>query len=183
MPEPVYPLEQRIQLRHTFQSHRFAEDAAALIVASGRVHSRADGDSLVLEGIGELDLEAAIELLMSHYGDRLMVGPPRIKFILEPRLLEPNMKVVVEVPPPYMGEVTGDLSGRRGLILEMSDVGELKRITAVVPLAEMFGYATVLRRMSQGRGRFQMEFLDYRPAPGAPPPDRPAKAAAMPVPR
>jgi len=82
-----------------------------------------------------------------------------------PVLLEPIMKVEVTTPEDYMGNVVGDLNSKRGQIDEMSDRGNLKAIKAKVPLAEMFGYATALRSMSQGRANYTMEFLRYSEAP------------------
>jgi elongation factor G len=81
-----------------------------------------------------------------------------------PILLEPMMKVEVVVPEEYLGDVMGQLNGRRGLIQGM-DVrpGNAQAIRAMVPLAEMFGYATQLRSGTQGRGVFSMEFDHYAP--------------------
>ena len=75
------------------------------------------------------------------------------------------MKVEVVTPEDYMGSVIGDLNARRGQIDRMSDRGRLKVIDARVPLAEMFGYATQLRSISQGRSNYTMEFLHYREVP------------------
>jgi elongation factor G len=83
-----------------------------------------------------------------------------------PVLLEPMMAVVVETPEDYMGNVMGDLSGRRGIVQGMDDLpGGIKEIKAEVPLAEMFGYATQLRSLSQGRATYSMEFKHYSEAP------------------
>ena len=83
-----------------------------------------------------------------------------------PVLLEPMMAVVVETPEDYMGNVMGDLSGRRGIVQGMDDMpGGSKEIKAEVPLAEMFGYATQLRSLTQGRATYSMEFKHYSEAP------------------
>lgn len=83
-----------------------------------------------------------------------------------PKLLEPMMSVEVETPEDYMGNVMGDLSGRRGIVQGMNDLaGGIKAIKAEVPLAEMFGYATQLRSLSQGRATYTMEFKHYAEAP------------------
>ena len=83
-----------------------------------------------------------------------------------PVLLEPMMAVVVETPEEYMGNVMGDLSGRRGIVLGMDDIpGGMKEIKAEVSLAEMFGYATQLRSLTQGRATYSMEFKHYAEAP------------------
>ena len=83
-----------------------------------------------------------------------------------PVLLEPMMAVEVETPEDFMGNVMGDLSGRRGIVLGMDDIaGDMKGIRAEVPLAEMFGYATSLRSLTQGRATYSMEFKHYAEAP------------------
>ena len=82
-----------------------------------------------------------------------------------PYLLEPTMKVEVVSPEEYMGDVVGDLNRRRGLINGMEDAPTGKIINAEVPLSEMFGYATDLRSMSQGRASYSMEFLKYTEVP------------------
>ena len=80
-------------------------------------------------------------------------------------LLEPIMKVVVDVPEEYMGNVMGDLTSRRGRPLGQESIGNTLRISAMVPLSEMFGYATDLRSNTQGRGTFQMEKDHYEEVP------------------
>ncbi|BEE06620.1 elongation factor G [Aeromonas veronii] len=82
-----------------------------------------------------------------------------------PVLLEPIMKVEVETPEDYMGDVIGDLNRRRGLIEGMEDGPSGKIVRAMVPLAEMFGYATDLRSATQGRASYAMEFGKYADAP------------------
>jgi elongation factor G len=82
-----------------------------------------------------------------------------------PALLEPMMAVEVETPEDYMGDVMGDLSRRRGIIQGMDDLLSGKSIRAEVPLAEMFGYSTDVRSMSQGRATYTMEFKHYTEAP------------------
>ncbi len=82
-----------------------------------------------------------------------------------PVLLEPIMKVEVTMPEEYMGDVIGDLNGRRGQIEGMDDLGGGKKVTAYVPLSEMFGYATDLRSRTQGRGNYSMFFEKYEKVP------------------
>jgi len=84
-----------------------------------------------------------------------------------PILLEPIMKIETICPPEFMGDVIGDISSKRGSIKEMRDRGTVKIIDSTVPLAEMFGYATQLRSMTQGRGTSSMEFGSYEPVPAA----------------
>jgi elongation factor G len=82
-----------------------------------------------------------------------------------PVLLEPMMKVEVEVPEDFLGDVMGDINSRRGQIDNMNTEEGIAKITAEVPLAEMFGYATDIRSKTQGRGLFTMEFSHYAEVP------------------
>ncbi|GAB1537391.1 hypothetical protein NUACC21_00310 [Scytonema sp. NUACC21] len=82
-----------------------------------------------------------------------------------PVLLEPMMKVEVEVPENFLGDVMGDLNSRRGQIEGMGSEQGLAKVTAKVPLSEMFGYATDIRSKTQGRGIFSMEFSHYEEVP------------------
>ncbi len=83
-----------------------------------------------------------------------------------PTLLEQMMSVEVETPEEYMGNIMGDLSGRRGIVQGMEDLpGNIKAVKAEVPLAEMFGYSTTVRSLSQGRATYSMEFKHYVEAP------------------
>ncbi len=84
-----------------------------------------------------------------------------------PQLLEPVMKVEIEVPEDFMGDVIGDLSSRRGRVEGMEPIAGtgIQKIRSMVPLAEMFGYATDIRSKTQGRGTFSMEFAHYEPMP------------------
>jgi elongation factor G len=83
----------------------------------------------------------------------------------KPVLLEPVMKVEVVTPDKFMGDVTGNLSSRRGQVSSMEERGMNKVITALVPLSEMFGYVTILRSMTEGRAQFTMEFAEYQVVP------------------
>ena len=83
----------------------------------------------------------------------------------DPILLEPMMAVEVETPEDYFGDLMGDLSSRRGMIQGMEDNASGKVVRAEVPLAEMFGYSTTMRSLSQGRATYSMEFKHYTEAP------------------
>jgi len=82
-----------------------------------------------------------------------------------PQILEPIFKIEVVTPEEFMGEVIGDINSKRGQIMEMRDRSGSKVINALVPLAAMFGYATSLRSMTQGRASYSMEFDNYSPVP------------------
>jgi len=86
---------------------------------------------------------------------------PRMK----PTLLEPVMRLEIECPSQFQGNVVGDLNSRRGLITVTETVGTATRIEGEIPLAEAFGYSTTLRSMTQGQGTFTMEFLKYKKVP------------------
>jgi len=83
----------------------------------------------------------------------------------DPVLLEPIMKVETVTPEQFMGDVVGDLSSKRGQIENMGERGQTKVVSALVPLSSMFGYATQLRSMTQGRGNYTMEFDHYQEIP------------------
>jgi elongation factor G len=84
-----------------------------------------------------------------------------------PALLEPVMKIEIECPSPFQGQVVGDLTSRRGLVLATTADGPNTRIEGEVPLATTFGYSTDLRSMTQGQGTFTMEFARYKALPAA----------------
>ncbi|PWC33701.1 elongation factor G [Azospirillum sp. TSO35-2] len=84
-----------------------------------------------------------------------------------PVLLEPLMRVEIITPDDYMGDVIGDLNGRRGQITGMDQRGNARIVTGLVPLATMFGYVNSLRSMSQGRAQYSMQFDHYEPVPQA----------------
>ena len=85
----------------------------------------------------------------------------------KPKVLEPLMKVGVETPVEFQGEVMGTLSQRRGIIIGTTEDFGFVRVEAEVPLADMFGYSTALRSVTQGKAEFTMEFSRYAPAPSA----------------
>src|SRR6266513_3726972 len=83
----------------------------------------------------------------------------------KPKLLEPVMAVEVTTPEEYLGDVMGNLNSRRGRIESMNPIGNAQVVKAIVPLSEMFGYATDLRSMTQGRADFTMQFERYEDVP------------------
>jgi elongation factor G len=128
----------------------------------------------VLAGFPVVDVKATLFDGSSHDVDSnenafKMAGSMAFKEGLRratPVLLEPMMAVEVETPEDFMGNVVGDLSSRRGVIQGMEDIpGGGKTIRAEVPLAEMFGYSTTMRSLSQGRATYTMEFKHYAEAP------------------
>ena len=85
----------------------------------------------------------------------------------ESKLLEPIMSVEIVSPEEYMGDISGDINRRRGLIVGLDDLGLNKKLKAQVPLSAMFGYSTHLRSRSQGRATFTMEFRSYSEVPAS----------------
>jgi elongation factor G len=83
----------------------------------------------------------------------------------KPKLLEPVMAVEVVTPDEYLGDVIGNLNGRRGRVEQLEPVGGSQSVKVSVPLSEMFGYATDLRSMTQGRATFTMQFDRYEEVP------------------
>jgi elongation factor G len=130
-------------------------------------------DSGILAGYPVVDVR--IELVDGSYHDVdsserafKIAGSMAFKEALKrakPKLLEPVMLVEVTTPEDYLGDVMGNLNGRRGRVEGMEPVGNAQVIRAMVPLAEMFGYATDIRSMSQGRATFHMEFDHYEEVP------------------
>ena len=120
-------------------------------------------------------LDVAVELVDGSYHDVVsseaafkVAGSMAIKEALrksDPILLEPVESVEVETPKEYMGDVMGNLNSRRGQIQGQEERGTATAITALVPLSEMFGYATDLRSATQGRASYNMQFDSYRPVP------------------
>ena len=130
-------------------------------------------ESGVLAGYPVIDLKATLVDGSFHEVDSSemafkIAGSMAIKNAVmkaSPVLLEPMMKVEVEVPEDFLGDVMGDLNSRRGQIEGMGSEEGLAKVTAKVPLAEMFGYATDIRSKTQGRGIFSMEFSNYDEVP------------------
>jgi elongation factor G len=130
-------------------------------------------DSGVLAGYPVIDVK--VELIDGSYHDVdssemafKIAGSMAIKNGMkksDPVLLEPVMDVEVVTPQDYMGDIIGDLSSRRGKIGGMTDRGDAQVIGASVPLGEMFGYATTLRSLSQGRAVYTMQFAQYEEVP------------------
>lgn len=75
----------------------------------------------------------------------------------QPELLEPIMSLDIVTPPEYVGDIMGDINGRRGQVRDMEMKGDLQEVHALVPLAELFGYATAIRSLSRGRASHTME--------------------------
>src|ERR671916_447546 len=131
-------------------------------------------DSGVLAGYPVVDVK--VELIDGSYHDVdsserafKIAGSMAFKEAMrraKPKLLEPVMSVEVVTPEEFLGDVMGNLNSRRGRIEEMNPMGNATTIKAIVPLSEMFGYATDVRSMTQGRATFTMQFDRYEDVPG-----------------
>src|SRR5437667_113786 len=128
---------------------------------SFRVRTDEESGQTIISGMGELHLEIIVDRMKPEFGVEASVGMRQA----HPVLLEPIMAVEAETPEEKMGDVIGDLSARRGVILGMDDLPGSKAIKAEVPLNEMFGYSTTLRSLTQGRATYTMEFKHYAEAP------------------
>src|SRR5579875_2229233 len=127
---------------------------------------REAAQSGVLAGYPVLDFKATLFDGSYHEVDSSEMAFKEANRAAGPILLEPIMKVEVTVPEEYMGAITGDLQSRRGMIQGIEEApGGARVITAHVPLAEMFGYATDMRSKTQGRATYTMEFSHYEKAP------------------
>jgi elongation factor G len=132
-------------------------------------------DSGVLAGFPVIDFKVTLTDGASHDVDSSVMAfeiAARAAFReampkAAPRLLEPVMKVEVVTPEDYMGDIIGDLNSRRGHVGTMDQRGNARVISAMVPLANMFGYINTLRSMSQGRAQYSMHFDHYEQVPQA----------------
>ncbi len=130
-------------------------------------------NSGVIAGYPIVDLKATLTFGSSHDVDSsemafrmaAILGFRAAVKLADPVLLEPVMKVEVETPEEYAGGIMGDLSSRRGQVQGMDEHFGGRIIRAEVPLAEMFGYSTALRSLTQGRATYSMEFAHYAQAP------------------
>ena len=140
----------------------FARDAVRHVSPSDHVRAEPTDRGLLVCGLTEYDLEVVFHALGQLYSG-LRSGPLNVNFIDGSPRLEPYYSITVVVPEAVMGEVMGDLSARRGLIVAIEDVPSGKRIKADLPVMECFGYSSHLRFLTEGRGTFEFAFLGYRP--------------------
>jgi elongation factor G len=168
----------RVEPQETGKGYEFADEVKGGVIPREYIPAIEKGvkeamNSGVVAGYPMVDVKTAV-----FYGSYHEVDSSEIAFKMAaifafkdacqkagPVLLEPMMKVEVTTPEEYMGNIIGDLSSKRGQIEEMSDRANIKVVKAKVPLAEMFGYSTSLRSMSQGRANYVMEFSHYNEVP------------------
>jgi len=168
----------RVEPMEQGQGHEFKDEIKGGIIPKEYIPAIEKGvkeamNNGILAGYPMVDIKTAV-----FYGSYHEVDSSEIAFKMAaifafkeacqkagPVLLEPVMKVEVVTPEEYMGNIIGDLNSKRGQIEEMSDRANVKVVKSKVPLAEMFGYATSLRSMSQGRANYTMEFSHYAEVP------------------
>ena len=145
--------------------------------------------TVTIGAIGELQLEIVVDRLKREFQVEASVGRPEVVYRdtlidahdgaeARPVRLEPVMRVEVIVPPECAAEVCQDLYARRGIVRSHEDRNDRRIISAVVPLAELFGYCTTLRQLTRGRGAFSQQFDSYqvvRDDPGGTDDDRSAR--------
>jgi translation elongation factor EF-G len=125
-----------------------------------------DGVQIILHGPGEHELDLAVTRLMRGFQIELEIGAPQVAYRETNRgFLEPMMKAEIVTPEEYLGDVVGDLMTRRGQIQGMDSRGTAQVLTALVPLANMFGYVNNLGFLTQGRGHYTMHFDRYEEVP------------------
>lgn len=146
----------------------FAAEAKVWVPDTGKTQAEISPNGLIAHHTWEPDLESFINALKKHYLD-LKIAKPEIKFVFEPRLLEPFLSVSISVPSITIGSTCADIiSKRRGIVL-WSDDGDRDQtlFKFEAPVAELLGYATILRILTNGDGRIiDYAFGGYRPAPG-----------------
>jgi hypothetical protein len=159
----------------------FVASAKSTLGQLNGIASSESADGLLIEGLWEPDLERAIDALKGAMTVDLQCTPMKIHFIEGARVLEPILKLTIVVPEDFLGSVFGDLNARRGVIMTAADAPDNSQVIEVqVPLAELIGYQTVLRKLSNGRATVTAELAEYQEAPRPSPADpHGPKAAAM----
>lgn len=147
------------------------EDRQAALAASrsieiprDRVAFEDSAEGLVVHGLTELDLELAIFELRKSV-PTIRQGKPQVAYDMGPPILEPYYRATIETPSENIGAVIGDMVSRRGLVQSARESAASTQMIADVPVSECFGYSTTLRALTQGRGRYSVEFLGYRSVP------------------
>ncbi len=168
----------RVEPRGRGEGYEFANEVKGGVIPTNFIPAVEKGVNAALEegvlaGHPVVDVRVAVYFGSSHPVDSSEIafkiaGAKAFKDGMSkarPVLLEPIMNVTVMVLPEFMGDITGDLNGKRGRILGMDQIGNMQVIRAQVPQAEMFKYSSELRSRTGGRGSFEMEFSHYEEVP------------------
>ena len=126
-----------------------------------RVAFEEAAEGFKVHGLTELNIELAIFELQKQF-PQIRQQKPQVAYRMGPPFLEPYYRATIDVPEDCADVVIGDVSGRRGLLERALESPTGKRVIAAVPVSECFGYATVLRILTKGRGSYSVEFLGYR---------------------
>lgn len=141
---------------------RFAEAAAALLHRSGDLQFEATANGLIIWALWETRLEEAAYLVKTHFPNAEF-GKPEVTYLREPEWQEPLLRMTIDTPEEHIGDVIGDLIRRRGLMVGMEESARGKLVTAIVPAAELFGYAVAFASMTRQRAAVTYEFAGYQP--------------------
>jgi hypothetical protein len=173
--ERVCPLDVLVAPRDS--ADHFAQTIAPVFVDRDRYTISPTEGGAILSTIWDRDLDLAAELVSSVFPGEVRWGEPRVRYIYEPRILEPLLRVEVRTPPDTIGNVIGDLMSRRGHMLGMDDGSDVVVVTADVPLEQLFGYRRTLAALTFGKGIASAIFARYEPAPPWFDPNEPAAMA------
>ena len=161
----AYPVSSLV-INPSAQSQRdFAETALPLIQGVNRVVAEVSDEGLVVRAVTETDLELAVWEIRRAYTNARQ-GKPQVAYDMGPPLMEPFYRASVDTPDIYVGAVIGDLSQRRATVQTINELPSGKQIIASIPVSECFGYSTVLRRLTGGKGKVSFEFSHYDRPPG-----------------
>jgi hypothetical protein len=176
--ETVRPLETTVAPKVPALFPNFARDLLPAFAEIERLSAEATGEGLLISGIWDPDLEVAVSLIRAKFAGDVIWTKPSIRYIWEPRILEPILRVEVRTPSDSLGNVIGDLMSHRGTLLGQAETAEGFVVSADVPLAELLGYPRSLQSLTRGKGEAAANFVRYDPAPGrGPDPDEPMSAA------
>ena len=176
--ENVRPLETTVAPKVPAFFPNFARDLLPVFADMERLSAEATGEGLLISGIWDPDLEVAESMVRAAFVGEVVWTKPTIRYIWEPKILEPILRIEVRTPSDYVGNVIGDLMSRRGMLLGQAETPEGLVIAADVPLQELLGYSRSLLSFTRGKGEATATFLRYDPAPNlGPDPDEPMSAA------
>jgi hypothetical protein len=176
--ERTRPLQTTVVPRTPATFLNFATDLLPVFAGLDRVSAEASAGGLLISVVWDPDLDVAASLIRANFVGELLWTKPSIRYIWEPKLLEPILRVEVRAPSDSLGSVIGDLCSRRGMLLGHAETPEGFVVSADVPLSELLGYHRSLHALTGGRGEAAATFNRYDPAPGlGPDPDEPMSAA------
>jgi hypothetical protein len=177
--ETVRPLQTTVAPKAPAFFPNFARDLLPAFADKDRLSAEATGEGLLISGIWDPDLDVAASLVRAKFVGDVVWTKPSIRYIWEPKILEPILRVEVRAPSESLGNVIGDLMSRRGTLLGQAETPGGFVISADVPLQELLGYSRSLQSLTRGKGEAAANFLRYDPAPNlrGPDPDEPMSAA------